>query len=170
MYMDSHYGHQADILQLDQYSRDRMISCGLDRRVIFWKVNEDSELLYKNIEHYTDTLNVINNHFFITGSHSDNCLDLWIMNKKKPIFSLGNCHKDNTWMLSTAVVKSSDLIASGGFDGCVNFYQFNKEKKQIIKTNSLEGFHGCLNSIKFSNTKGVNTYAQNEIMLAVSHS
>jgi len=131
MYMDSHYGHVSDILDLDKYSRDRVISCGLDRQVIFWKVNEDSELLYRSPERNTDTVNVINNHFFVTGSHTDNSLDLWIMNKKKPVFSLSQCHKGNSWLLSTALVQSSDLIASGGFDGCVNFYKFNKEKKSI---------------------------------------
>ena len=122
MCMDSHYGHQSDVLQLDYYSRDRVLSCGLDRHVIFWKINEDSELLYKNQEHNTDMLNVINNHFFVTGSYSDNCLDLWIMNKKRPIFTLSDCHRPGTWMLSSAVVKSSDLMATGGYDGCVNLY------------------------------------------------
>jgi len=116
------------------------MSCGLDRQVIFWKVNEDSELLYKNHEHNTDTLNVINNHFFVTGSYSDNSLDLWIMNKKKPIFSLRNCHTPGTWMLSSANVKSSDLLASGGYDGFINFYKFDKDNKTIIKTNSIGGF------------------------------
>lgn len=169
MYMDSHYGHQADVLQLDYYSKDRVISCGLDRQVIFWKINEDSELLYKNAEHNTDMLNVVNNHFFVTGSYSDNCMDLWIMNKKKPIFSLANCHAPNTWMLSSAVVKSSDLMVSGGFDGFVNFYKFDKEKKQISKELSLDGFNGCINALKFSNVRGNQTY-QNSILLAVSQS
>jgi len=154
MYMASHYGHQSDILDLDKYSRDRVISCGLDRQVIFWKINEDSELLYKNPEHTTDTLNVINNHFFVTGSHSDNCLDLWLMNKKKPVFSLQNCHRNDSWLLSTAAVRSSDLMVSGSYDGCVNFYQILKEKKEIVKTHSLSGLHGCINSLKFSHTKG----------------
>ena len=49
---------------MDSYSQDRLLSCGLDRQVIFWKVNEDSELVYKNEKHTTDTINVINN----TGS------------------------------------------------------------------------------------------------------
>lgn len=47
-YMDSHYGHHANIGGLDAYTKDRVISCGMDRQVIFWKVSEDSELLYKN--------------------------------------------------------------------------------------------------------------------------
>ena len=125
MYMDSHYGHQADILQLEQYSRDRVLSCGLDRQVIFWKINEDSELLYKSTDHYTDTLNIINNHYFATGSHSDNSLSLWIMNKKKPVFTLRNCHTPDTQILSTAVVRSSDLMATGGYDGFLNWYKFD---------------------------------------------
>ena len=58
--MDSHYGHHADILDLQAYSKDRVMSVGLDRQVIFWKVNEDSELLYRNPDHTTDSLNIIN--------------------------------------------------------------------------------------------------------------
>ena len=158
MYMDSHYGHHSDILCLDSYSKDRVISSGLDRQVIFWKINEDSELLYKNPEHSTDTVSVINNHFFVSGSYSDNALDLWIMNKKKPIFSLGDCHKRG-WMLSTAAVKSSDLMASGGVDGCVNLYKIDKSKKAIVKTRTLEGLNGSINALKWSNTKGAQTYA-----------
>jgi hypothetical protein len=49
-------------------------------------------------------------------------------------------------------------MASGSYDGCVNFYQINKEKKQIIKTHSLEGLDGCINTLKFSHTKGTQTY------------
>mmetsp|Transcript_17604 Transcript_17604/g.29724 ORF Transcript_17604/g.29724 Transcript_17604/m.29724 type:complete len:204 (-) Transcript_17604:319-930(-) len=124
MYMDSHYGHQSNILDLDSYSKDRVISCGLDRQVIFWKVNEDSELLYKSNDHFTDTVNVVNNHYFVTSSQSDSCLDLWIMNKKRPIFSLQSNHLNSSPILSTALIKNTDLIASAGTDGHVQLYQF----------------------------------------------
>lgn len=46
LYMDTHYGHNNGILNIDAYSKDRVLSCGLDRQVVFWKINEDSELLY----------------------------------------------------------------------------------------------------------------------------
>lgn len=98
--MDTHYGHQSDILDLDTYSSDRLLSCGLDRHVIFWKINEDSELLYKNEKHTSDSVNVINNQFFFTSS-VDNCIDLWIMNKKRPIYTMENLHKNDSWILST---------------------------------------------------------------------
>jgi ribosomal RNA-processing protein 9 len=128
--MDSHYGHHSDILNLDTYSTDRLLSCGLDRQVIFWKTNEDSELLYKNEKHTVDTINVLNNQFFITGS-SDNCIDLWIMNKKKPIFTLEQPHREGSWVLSTANVRNSDLIVSGSYDGQVVFSKLNKSEKKL---------------------------------------
>lgn len=101
---------------LDTYAQDRLLSCGLDRQVIFWKINEDSELIYRNEKHTTDTINAINNQFFITGS-IDNCIDLWIMNKKRPIFTMENLHKNDSWILSTASVRNSDLFCSGSYDG-----------------------------------------------------
>ena len=86
-YMDTHYGHQGGILDVDAYSKDRVISCGLDRQVVFYKITEDSELLYSSKGNSVDTINVINHQFFVTGS-ADNALDLWILSRKKPIFSL----------------------------------------------------------------------------------
>jgi len=165
-YMDSHYGHQSDILGLDAYSGDRLLSCGIDRQVIFWKINEDSELVYRNEKHTVDTINVINNQFFITGS-SDNCLDLWAMNKKRPIFTLEGVHSDNSWVLSTANIRNSDLMCSGSYDGQVVFYKVDRNERNIGILKREEGLNGCLNCIKFSNVRGT---AFNEAMVAVSHS
>ena len=60
-------------------------------------------------------------------------------------------------------------MASGGYDGCINWYKFDKDKKAILKTHSIEGFAGCINSMKFSHVRGTQTYTDN-IALAVSHS
>jgi ribosomal RNA-processing protein 9 len=165
-YMDSHYGHQSDILGLDTYAQDRLLSCGLDRQVIFWKVNEDSELVYKNERHTTDTVNVINNQYFLTGS-IDNCIDLWIMNKKRPIFTMENLHAPSSWLLSTANVRNSDLFCSGSYDGQLIMYKLNREKRNFEVARRLKGFSGCLNNMKFSNVRGQDF---SNLMLAVSHS
>jgi len=129
-YMDSHYGHTRDILAIDAYSKDRVISCGMDRQCVFWKINEDQELLYGNPSHTIDTINVINNQFFVTGS-SDNAIDLWSLNKKKPLFSLEGVHKGDSWVLSTANIRNSDLICSGSYDNQVMLYGFRKQKKDF---------------------------------------
>ena len=60
-YMDSHYGHTSSALAIDNYSEDRCMSCGLDRQVILWKINEDSQMIYKNDKHTTDVIKSLNN-------------------------------------------------------------------------------------------------------------
>jgi hypothetical protein len=64
-------------------------------------------------------------------------------------------------------VRNSDLLCSGSYDGFVNFYKLNKDKKNIEVIRKLGGLPGCLNNIKFSNVRGQDF---SNIMLAVSHS
>lgn len=115
-YMDTHYGHHSDILCMDYYSKDRVISSSLDHQVIFWKIDEDAELLYNNFNHTVDSVNVLNRQFFYTTS-SDNAVDLWIMNKKKPIYSLEGLHAEGSWILSSANIRNSDIFCTGSYDG-----------------------------------------------------
>lgn len=89
------------------------------------------------------------------------------MNKKKPIFSLGDLHYNNSWILSTANVKNSDLFCSGSYDGHLNFYKLNKDEKKFDVIKKVGGLPGCLNNIKFSNPTGVD---QSRMMIAASHS
>lgn len=129
-YMDTHYGHHSDILSLDYYSKDRVVSCSLDRQCIFWKIDEDSELLYNSFNHTVDSIHCLTSQFFYTTS-SDNAVDLWVMNKKKPIYSLEGLHKPDSWILSSANVRDSDLFATGSYDGQVVVYGFNRDKKKF---------------------------------------
>ena len=176
-YMDTHYGHHSDILGIDSFSRDRVLSVGLDNQAIFWKVNEDSELLYPSKLHTVDTVNVINSQFYITGS-SDNAVDLWIMNKKKPIYSLASLHKDDSWVLSTANVRNSDLFASGSYDGQVLLYGFRRQQKDFGVLGRFRNMPGCINALKFSHARsaGLDTFSGlkaqfgDNLMLAVGHS
>jgi len=129
-YMDTHYGHHSDILSMDYYSKDRVISSSLDRQVIFWKIDEDAELLYNSFNHTVDTVNIINRQFFYTTS-SDNAVDLWILNKKKPIYSLEGLHGEGSWILSSANIRNSDIFCTGSYDGQIVVYGFNQEKKKF---------------------------------------
>jgi ribosomal RNA-processing protein 9 len=170
LYMDSHYGHTAGILEIDAYSKNRVLSCGLDRQVVFWKVDEDAELLYGSQKHTVDTINVINHQYFLTGSY-DNCIELWVLNKKKPLFTLANAHKKDSWVLSTANIRNSDLMCSGSYDGNVNFYEFRKQKRDIAKIGSVTGLPGCINVMRFAHARSADMLNKNsQLMLAVSHS
>jgi ribosomal RNA-processing protein 9 len=63
-YMDTHNGHIGPAFDLQPYSKDRVVSCGDDRQVIFWKVSEDTQLLYKNTKNDTQCLAIIDDEYF----------------------------------------------------------------------------------------------------------
>lgn len=169
-YMDTHYGHHADVLSLDWFSKDRVLSTSLDRQCIFWKIDEDIELLYNSLQHTVDSINVINNQFFYTTS-SDNAVDLWIMNKKKPIYSLEGLHKEGSWILSSANVRDSDLFCTGSYDGQVVVYGFNKDRKKFGVQGRIKGLEGCINNLKWSNHRAADLLGnKNQLMLAATHS
>ncbi len=61
-----------------------MITCGHDGQVLLWKINEESQLLYKTQVHFTDTICALNDSYFLTGGEH-NSISLWSLGKKKPI-------------------------------------------------------------------------------------
>lgn len=83
-YIDTHYGHLRTVFDLQAYSKDRLITCGDDRQVIFWKVVEDTQLLYKNTKSETNCLTILDDEHFITASNQST-IDVWTFKKKKPV-------------------------------------------------------------------------------------
>ena len=87
-----------------------------------------------------------------------------------------NLHDNDSWILSTANVRNSDLFASGSYDGNVNFYKLNRDKKNYSLLGKLDGLNGCINTMKFSHhsrASGSELLKQQKmqrLMLAVSHS
>jgi hypothetical protein len=47
------------------------------------------------------------------------------------------------------------------------FYKLNKDKRNFEIARKMDGLHGCLNNLKFSNVRGQDF---SQLMLAVSHS
>ena len=162
-YMDTHNGHLGPALDLQAYSRDRVLTCGDDRQVIFWKAVEDTQLLYKNTKNSTWWVSIIDDEHFCTGSN-ESTIDLWTFKKKKPIYKLKDWHPYNNnpnsphkyaWINCISSVRNSDLICSSSIDSTINFYKFNKEDKKLeilgsLPNDSTEFVKGVVNSIKFS--------------------
>ena len=93
------------------------------------------------------------------------------MNKKKPIYSLEGLHSENSWILSSANVRNSDLFATGSHDGQVILYGFQKEKKNFGVLNRIKNLPGCINAMKFSHARSLDLLNKNtSISLAVTHS
>ena len=123
--------------------------------------------------HTVDTLNMLTSQFYLTGS-SDNAIDLWTMNKKKPVYSLEGLHRDNSWVLSTDTMRNSNLFASGSYDGQVICYEFRRDQKDFGVLGRFKDMPGCINTMKFSHARQsadfLHGQSQSRFMLAVSHS
>ncbi len=132
-YLDTHYGHVGDVFEVEGYSKDRAVSCGQDRQVIFWKMGLDTQLLYKNPQNDTECLTTVDNSFFLTGSEHS-VIDLWTYKKKKPIFKASEVQYDHgnkryNWVTSIEALRNTDLFASGGINSPINVFKLNKKDK-----------------------------------------
>ncbi len=144
-YMDSLFGHTSSILSLDSYLGERAITSGLDCSVRVWKFAEESQLVFNGHTGSIECVRVINNTYFVTGSQ-DGSVALWRLNKKKPIYILPNAH-GGSWITSLAVLRSSDLVASGSHDGFINLYKFGGERLQLKVRIEAPGY---INGMEFT--------------------
>jgi WD40 repeat protein len=93
------------------------------------------------------------------------------MNKKKPIYSLEGLHSGDSWILSSANVRDSDLFCTGSYDGQIVVYGFDKDKRKFGVQGRIKNVEGCINSLKWSHHKAAELVSnRNNLMLAVSHS
>jgi len=81
LFNDSLYGHTDDLLEIVPYSKDRVISVGADNQLIFYKVTDDTQLLYKNTKSSNSCVTVLDDEYIVTGS-DQSTLDLWSLKKK----------------------------------------------------------------------------------------
>ena len=90
-YVDTLFGHQSYVLSLDCLRKERPISGGDDRTLHLWKVESDSQLIFRGHTQSMDTVAMLDDQNYISGSQ-DGTIALWNINKKKPIFRLQNAH------------------------------------------------------------------------------
>lgn len=70
-FVDTMYGHQDGIMQIDVLSRARVISCGgFDKTVRSFKVAEESQLVFNGYEDAIsiDTITMLNEEHFVSGA------------------------------------------------------------------------------------------------------
>lgn len=82
MYIDTFYGHQAEILCVDCYHAERPLTGGLDRSCRLWRVTEESQLVYMSQSIANESCRLITKSHWVTGNQ-EGCLSLWSSSKKK---------------------------------------------------------------------------------------
>lgn len=170
-YIETLFGHQDEVVGIAALAQERCISVGArDRTARLWKVVEETQLVFrggggekkskhgshgpKAQEGSIDKVAMIDEEMFVTGSDNGS-LSLWVVHKKKPLFTLPLCHgvdpaltpeeysaetnpdpeivpqPSPRWITALATIPYSDVILSGSWDGCVRVWRVSADKKKI---------------------------------------
>jgi len=170
-YIETLFGHQDEVVDVAALAQERCISVGArDRTARLWKVVEETQLVFrggggekksklsksgpKTQEGSIDRVAMIDEEMFITGSDNGS-LSLWVIHKKKPVFTLPLCHgvepplkleeasaevhpdasivpePQPRWITAMATIPYSDVVLSGSWDGHVRAWRVSDDKKKI---------------------------------------
>ncbi len=144
-YVETLFGHQAEVNGLAAWRRERPVSCGRDRTVRIWKLVDESHMLLRcpqpepgqgpgqgqgqgpllggSLGGSLDCVAMLSEEAYVTGGE-DGALALWSINRKKPTAVVGAAHGGaQHWIASVGAVKGSDLVASGSDDGFVRLWR-----------------------------------------------
>ena len=129
-YVDTLFGHQAEVLGVDAARAERAVTAGGDRTCRVWKVPEESQLIFRGHCNTIECCRYLSGSEWVTGS-ADGSLELWSATKKKAVHWVPCAHFDPgtdpqaargagsvggdaaTWVGSVAVCNGSDLVVSG---------------------------------------------------------
>jgi ribosomal RNA-processing protein 9 len=90
-YVDTLFGHQAEVLALDALRAERALSCGADRTCRVWKIAEESQLVFRGHCLTIESAAYVTGGEWITGS-ADGSIQFWRSTKKKPVFTARDAH------------------------------------------------------------------------------
>lgn len=121
MYLETLYGHQFVVSDIDCHRQERPISVGRDRTARAWKLAEDTHLIFRGGARLppADAVAVTQDKWFATG-HEDGQLCLWMTEKKRAVATQTH---GSLGVVSLEALASSDLLASGSSDGYLRFWK-----------------------------------------------
>lgn len=128
MYLETLYGHQFGVTDIDCHRKERPISVGRDRTARAWKIPEDTHLIFRGGAKVSsaDCISVIKDDWYLTG-HDDGHLGLWMTEKKKAVTNIELAHGADgnvaRGINSIGTLKGSDLAVTGSYDGYIRLWK-----------------------------------------------
>ncbi|EPE32909.1 WD40 repeat-like protein [Glarea lozoyensis ATCC 20868] len=167
-YIETLFGHQDEVVDIAALAQERCISVGArDRTARLWKVVEETQLVFRGgggekksrsgprvLEGSMDRVAMIDEETFVTGG-DNGCISLWVIHKKKPIFTLPQAHgmdpalqpdeasaevkpsddivpaPQPRWITALVTIPYSDVILSGSWDGQLRAWRLSDDKKKL---------------------------------------
>ena len=90
-YVDSLFGHQQEATCIDATRGERLVTGGMDRTVRFWKIPEESQLVFRARSLVTESVAFVTNSQWIAGDQDGN-LCLYTNTQKKAIATYRGVH------------------------------------------------------------------------------
>ena len=92
-YVDTLFGHQSDVVGVAPQRRERVVTVGRDRTCRYWKVAEDSQLIFRPAPSagQLESCAFVTPDSWITGS-DDGTVSLWSTTKKRAVMSWEHVH------------------------------------------------------------------------------
>lgn len=163
MFLETLFGHQFGVTNMDCHVAERPVSVGKDRTARLWKIEEDTHLIYRGGARmsYAESVSVIKDKWFITG-HQDGQLALWYSEKKKAVHTVQLAHgQDESGqghpVLTVKALPYSDLVWTGSCDGFLRLWKVSIENK-VNQSTMEEVFRvpikGFINDISIGSNGG----------------
>lgn len=159
-YVETLYGHQDVIHDLDSLDKERAVSCGgRDRSIRLWKIVEESQLIFQGVPtlESMDCISMITESFFVGGCQSG-AITLWDVQKKKAVNTVDIAHGAGNSITAISALRFGDVFASGSNDGTVRVWKCLPKKRHISPIMQVE-IKGFINGLMFNSTGSLLTAA-----------
>lgn len=157
-FVETLYGHEAEVMAVDSLHSYRVVSCSSDHTVRLWKVEEESQLLFKSHNQNIDCVKMLRENVYLSAGQNGN-IHVFNRSKRKPLYTYTNTGsnidkqfgKNLGWISSLAPVQYSDMFVAGSDYGHVDFYGMDSGFIRRVaipsKNQSSEEFKGWINGM-----------------------
>jgi len=149
-YVTTCFGHLAPITGIDAFQRERCFTSSLDKTIRLWKIAEQTQLVFSGPVSALECVVYLTDSNCVSGSQ-DGSIDLWSIQKKKPIFTIKQAHGsgDGGSISAIASIPFSDIFATGSGTGQIKLWKW--EQNRILHIRDIP-FDGWINDLRFSSS------------------